>query len=317
MTVEIGEGDFRYSVSESWEKLPPGIAMGEVAAVAVGDDDRVYVFNRGEHPMIVFSREGEFIKSWGQGLFPHAHGLHMDKEQTLWLTDDQNHCVHRCTVDGEVLATIGVRGKPAPYMSCRPFCRCTHTAISPKGDLYVADGYWNPCVHQFSPDGKHIRSWGTSGTRPGEFNVVHNIVCDDDGWIYVADRENHRIQVFDSNGRYETQWNNLHRPCTLMLVGDHCIVGELPPTLPVNRKAPNLGPRFSVLDKSGNLVATMGDCIPGNGPGQFVAPHGLAMDSKGDLYVADVSHTSWPQSFPDTPMPSGLKSLFKLNHLPS
>ena len=100
-------------------------------------------------------------------------------------------------------------------MSGEPFHRCTHTALSPKGEIYVSDGYGNARVHKYSPDGKLLMSWGEPGTDPGQFNIVHNIVTDADGWVYVADRENHRVQVFDGNGKYETQWNNLHRPCGL------------------------------------------------------------------------------------------------------
>ena len=191
------------------------LALKDVAAVAVDSKDRVYVFNRGEHPMMVFDREGNFLASWGEGLFHRAHGLHIDADDTLYCTDDGDHTVRRCTTDGKVLLTIGVPGKPAPFMSGEPFHRCTHTALSPKGDIYVSDGYGNARVHKFSPDGKLLMSWGESGTEPGQFNIAHNIATDADGWVYVADRENHRVQVFDGNGKYETQWNNLHRPCGL------------------------------------------------------------------------------------------------------
>jgi len=103
-------------------------------------------------------------------------------------------------LEGKVLMTLGMPGKPAPYMSGEPFHRCTHTALSPTGDLYVSDGYGNSRVHKYSPDGKLLMSWGGPGTDPGEFNIAHNITCDADGWVYVADRENHRVQVFDGNG---------------------------------------------------------------------------------------------------------------------
>ena len=148
--------------------------------------------------------------------------------------------------DGKVLLTIGIPNKPAPFMSGEPFHRCTHTALSPKGEIYVSDGYGNACVHKYSPDGKLMKTWGEPGIDPGQFNIVHNIVTDADGWVYVADRENHRVQVFDGNGKYETQWNNLHRPCALCACGGgkqpNFIIGELGPGMPVNLKAPNLGP---------------------------------------------------------------------------
>ena len=213
MSVRLGSGEHTYRVVESWAKLPDGWELMDVGAVACDSKDRVYVFCRGEHPMIVFDRDGNFIKSWGEGTFPRAHGLHIDEHDQLYCTDDGGHFVRKCTTDGKVLLELGVPGKPAPFMSGQPFHRCTHTALSPKGEIYVSDGYGNAVVHKFTPDGRLIKSWGEQGTGPGQFNLVHNIVTDKDGWVYVADRENHRVQVFDGNGRYETEWHNLHRPC--------------------------------------------------------------------------------------------------------
>ena len=219
----LGSGEHRYRVVENWAKLPDGWTLTDVASVAVDSKDRVYVFNRGDHPMIVFDRDGNFIKSWGEGLFGRAHGLHIDADDNLYCTDDGDHTVRKCSTDGKVLLTIGIPNKPAPFMSGEPFHRCTHTALSPKGEIYVSDGYGNARVHKYTPDGKLIKSWGEPGTDPGQFNIVHNISTDADGWVYVADRENHRVQVFDGNGKYEAQWNNLHRPCAL-----HCCGGKSP-----------------------------------------------------------------------------------------
>lgn len=192
--VILGAGKHRYRVVADWAKLPEGWEFRDVAAVAVDSKDRVYVFNRGEHPMMVFDREGSFLRSWGEGSFPRAHGLHIDANDVLYCTDDGGHVVRKCTTDGKVLLELGVPGKPAPYMSGTPFHRCTHTALSPRGEIYVSDGYGNARVHKFSPNGKLLKSWGEPGTDPGQFNIVHNIVADPDGWVYVADRENHRVR---------------------------------------------------------------------------------------------------------------------------
>ena len=208
--------------------------------------------------------------------------------------------------EGKVLLTIGIPGKPAPYMSGEPFHRCTHTALSPKGEIYVSDGYGNACVHKYSPDGKLLKSWGEPGTDPGQFNIVHNICTDAEGWVYVADRENHRVQVFDGNGKYETQWNNLHRPCgcAAAAAAPNFIIGELGPGLAVNRKMPNLGPRLTIVDTKGKRIARLGgENGPGLEVGKFLAPHGIAMDSHGDIYIGEVGVTDWKTSFPDTPMP--------------
>ena len=135
--------------------------------------DQVYVFNRGEHPMIVFDRDGNFLRSWGEATFPRAHGLFIDADDTLYCTDDGGHFVRKCTTDGRVLLEIGVPGKPAPFMSGLPFHRCTHTALSPTGDIYVSDGYGNARVHKYSPDGKLLFSWGEPGTDPGQIGRAH------------------------------------------------------------------------------------------------------------------------------------------------
>ncbi|MGH7112948.1 MAG: peptidyl-alpha-hydroxyglycine alpha-amidating lyase family protein, partial [Stellaceae bacterium] len=212
MAIIVGDGDYKYRIIEDWAKLPDKWSFKEVGAVGVDGKDNVYVFNRGEHPVMVFDRDGKFLRSWGEGQYPRAHGVHMGPDDSIYLTDDGGHFVRKCSLDGKVLLELGVPGEPKPYMSGEPFHRCTHTALSPKGDIYVSDGYGNAKVHKYSPDGKLLMSWGGPGTNPGEFNIVHNICTDADGWVYVADRENHRIQVFDGNGKYETQWNNLHRP---------------------------------------------------------------------------------------------------------
>ena len=304
MAVILGSGAYRYEVVDNWAKLPPGREFNaDVAAVGVDAQDRVYAFNRGAHPMVVFDRDGNFLRSWGEGVFRRAHGVHMAPDDTLWLTDDGDHTVRHCTLDGKVLLTLGVPGMPKPYMSGEPFHRCTHTALSPQGDLYVSDGYGNSRVHKYSPDGKLLRSWGEPGTDPGQFNIAHNICCDADGWVYVADRENHRVQVFDGNGKYETQWNNMHRPSGLYLEPR-----RPGPLLRRRGRAaawrstydmPNIGPRVSIYSGKGELLARLGNRPAGLELGQFISPHGLAVDSRGDIYVGEVSFTNWGRRGPD------------------
>ncbi len=293
-TVKIGSGRFTYEIAVNWERLPPGYSWTDAAAVATDSQDRVYVFNRGEHPMIVFDSEGNFIKSWGEGVFTRAHGLTFAPDGTLYCTDDGDHTVRQCTLDGEVLMTIGTPGQAADLYGGQPFNRCTHVAIDPRtGDLYVSDGYGNARVHKYSPDGKLLFSWGEPGTDPGQFNIVHNIATDGNGYVYVADRENHRVQVFDSQGRYETQWVNLHRPCALCISDEqHVYIGELGYGMSVNRDHPNIGPRITVMDTSGERLAVVGHLGFGQDVGQFMAPHGLCLDSRDNIYVGEVAWTN-------------------------
>ena len=310
-TVKLGSGRFTYELAVGWEKMPPGYSWREATSVGVDSKDRVYVFNRGDHPMMVFARDGNFLDSWGEGVFTQPHGVTIGPDDAIYCTDSEDHTVRKCTPDGKVLMTIGTPGKPAEAFSGRPFNRCTHAALDPKtGDIYVSDGYANSRVHKYSPDGKLLFSWGESGTDPGEFNVVHNIATDRDGYVYVADRENHRVQVFDSSGKYEAQWNNLHRPCTLFISkAQHVYIGELGWGVRASRKVPNIGPRITVMSTGGEQLARIGHMGYGLDLGQFVAPHGISLDSSDNVYLAEVSRTVMSQ---EGEPPADLRSLQKL-----
>ncbi len=291
-----------------------------MAAVAVDSKDQVYAFNRGgRHPVMVFDRDGNYLRSWGEGVFKRAHGAYTAPDDTLWLTDDGDSTVRRCTLDGKILMTLGVPGKPSPYMSLEPFNRCTHTAMSPEGDIYVSDGYGNARIHKYTADGRLQFSWGEPGTGPGQFNIPHNVCCDADGWVYVADRESHRIQVFNGKGQYETQWNNLHRPNSIYMRPGKChicYIGEGGPTMSVNAKSPGLGPRVSVVDAQGKLLARLGDPKGfGLNPGQFMSPHGLSVDSQGSIYVSEVGATRLAKDRPDGSLPPGMSTLRKLRKI--
>ena len=293
-TVKLGSGSFTYEVAVDWEKLPAGYWWRDAAAVAVDKQDRVYVFNRGDHPMIVFDKDGNFLQSWGEGVFKNAHGVTLGPDDTLYCVDDGDHTVRKCTLDGKVLMTIGVPGQHAGPYSGDPFNRCTDLALDPNtGDLYVSDGYANARVHKYSPDGKLLFSWGGPGTDPGEFNIPHNIATDKDGYVYVADRESHRVQIFDRNGRFETQWNNLHRPCALFISEDQLVyIGELGWGMSVNEHHPNLGPRITVMNTKGERLGRIGHMGWGLDVGQFIAPHGIGLDSEGSIYVGEVAWTN-------------------------
>jgi DNA-binding beta-propeller fold protein YncE len=294
MGAMLGSGDYVYEELSDWAQLPAGWTFKEVADVAVDSQDRVYVFNRGEHPMMVFGPDGSFVAAWGEGLFTRPHGLTLGPDETLYCVDDGGHCIRKCTLDGKVLETIGVPGEPAPRQSGQPFNQPTKVAFDPKtGDLYIADGYGNAKVHKFSPSGRHLFSWGEYGTDPGQFNLVHSICTDGDGKVYVADRESHRVQVFDERGNFVGQWNNLHRPCGLYIQGELVYIGQLPTHLAVNASYPNIGACVSIHDLTGRRLGKLGDVRPGEEPGQFTAPHGLAVDSRGDIYVGEVSWSAY------------------------
>ncbi|MCZ6892488.1 MAG: peptidyl-alpha-hydroxyglycine alpha-amidating lyase family protein [Gammaproteobacteria bacterium] len=314
----IGSGDYRYSI-ESWPTLPAGWVLGDVAGVAVSDKDEIYLFTRGERPLLVFDSAGNLLRHWGEGQFVRPHGIDLGPDGTIYCTDDGAHVVRTFTPEGKELLRIGLPGEPEPMMSGLPFNKCTHTALSPSGDIYVSDGYGNARVHKYSPNGKLLFSWGGPGISPGEFNFPHNIVSDADGWLYVADRENHRVQVFNGNGKFETQWHSLHRPCALCKTnGTNPLfyVGELGPSLAANITFPNLGPRISVVAADGSIVARVGDEVAGLETNQFVAPHGIAVDSLGNIYLGEVSYAGWPQFFPGQDLPDTLRTMRKLVRVP-
>ena len=308
----LGSGSLRYEVSgEDWGNLPEGWTYKEATAVAVDSKDNVYVFNRGTQPMVVFDRDGNFLRAWGGDIFTLAHGVSVGPDDSIYCADSGDHTVRKMSPEGEVLLTLGTKGQPAPPMSGRPLCRPTHLAVDRRnGDLFVSDGYSNARVHHYTPDGELVGSWGESGTGPGQMNIVHNIAIDDDGWIYVADRENRRIQVFDTDGNLEAQWANLSRAATVCV--DHqglVYVGEYYAGIGSNVLGTDLGPRVTIFDTQGNVQAKLGRESYGDQPGRFYAPHGISVDSRGDIYVAEVS---WAEYGMHMDPPKVLRSLQKL-----
>ena len=301
----LGEGDYKYEIIENWEKLPDEYKWPETASVITDDQDNVYVFIRGNHPMIVFDSDGNFIKSWGENIFVRAHGLSKGPDNSIFCSDDGDHSVRQCDLDGNVLMTIGNPGNPSKPFSGIPFNRCTHTAVDfNTGNIFISDGYQNSKVHKYDPNGKLIKSWGTPGVDEGEFNIVHNLALDSNGYLYVCDRENHRIQIFDMEGKFQSEWSNVHRPCAIYIDSNDVVyVAELGWATKINRDMPNIGPRISIFNSFGKLLQRVGNQGYGTDLGQFTAPHGLCLDSQLNMYVAEVSktnisHVEAPPDFP-------------------
>jgi hypothetical protein len=301
----IGEGGFKYETEEGWGKFPEGYDFPDASGVTVDSKDNVYVLNRGPHPVIVLDKDGKFVRSWGEGEFDaRAHGIHASPDDFIWTVNDNQHCIKKYTPEGELVLTVGIEGQEAEKWSGKPFNRPTNMAISPNtGDVYVTDGYGNSRVHRYSSEGKHIVSWGAPGVDPGEFQVPHNVVIDGDENVYVTDRENYRLQVFDADGNLKTIWHNIYRPQALCMDREGTIyIGEM---LMENELFDygKVGHRLNAYRKDGTRLARIGDAMIGDGPTQFIAPHGFGVDSQGNLYVGEVSYTVYgrrmdpPQTF--------------------
>ncbi len=303
--VRVGGGPARFTANADWARLPAGYRWTEVAGVAADRQDRVFVFNRGERPVLVFAPDGTFLHGWGEGLFARPHGICVGPDDAVWCTDDLDHTVRKFTPDGRLLLTLGTSGRPSDtgatshdYRSIRragpPFHYPTNVAFSPEGDLYVTDGYGNARVHKFAPDGRLLLSWGEPGSGPGQFHLPHGIAVDREGTVYVADRENSRVQLFAPDGRYVAEWAEIARPCQVTLDGGGLVyvaavgyrAGMWPGTEAPGPDAP--GGRVSVFDPQGRLLARWGGGRNPTAPGDFFAPHDLCLDGRGDLYVAEV-----------------------------
>jgi DNA-binding beta-propeller fold protein YncE len=290
---------------KQWEQLPAGWSFVEVAGVATDSRDRVYVFNRGDHPVIVFERDGRFVASWGEGVFKRPHGISIGPDDAVYCTDDLDHTVRKFTTDGKLLQTFGTSGQASDtgidgidYRTIRragpPFHRPTNVALAADGALYVTDGYGNARVHKFTPDGRLLFSWGEPGSGPGQFNLPHGIALDREGRVYVADRENSRIQVFSPAGQFLTEWTNVARPMQVFIDRQENVfvveTGWRAGLFPWQR-APGpdpVGARLSVFDRSGRLQARWGGGDDPCAAGNFFAPHDLWIDSHSDIYVGEV-----------------------------
>jgi DNA-binding beta-propeller fold protein YncE len=194
---------------EEPDTMPAGWKFGRVSAVAVNSQREVFVFQRGPKadPIVVFNPKGEYLRSWGKGMFGNPHGMRVDKDDNVWVTDNGDHQVMKFSRDGKLLLTLGTKKKPGT--DDKTFNRPTDIAFGRNGDVYISDGYGNSRVVKFSPEGRFVQTWGDRGTGPGQFNTPHSIAIDSKGLVYVSDRENNRIQIFDAAGKFLKQWKHL------------------------------------------------------------------------------------------------------------
>ena len=316
--VESQRDAAAYRVVNDWPRLPPGFRFDQVAGVAVNSRDEVLVFHRGDRSWLdeegpirrptilkVDAASGRVIDSLGANLFRNPHGIAVDADDNIWIADNNLHQVFKLSPSGEVLMTLGeagVRGADATH-----FSGVTDVAVAPDGSIYVTDGYGNNRLVKFSPRGEVLFEVGGAepGDGPGQFRLPHGVTLDAAGRVYVADRSNVRIQIFEPDGTFITQWTSeaLGRPWGLEVAADgflyvvdggdywltRQLLSERPDTLPRDRA------RVHRMDLDGNILDTFG--AYGQYAGQMIWPHDVAVDRTGGIYVAEVHQGMRVQKF--------------------
>jgi DNA-binding beta-propeller fold protein YncE len=258
---------YSYVIDRDWMKLPEEMELGIIGGVAVDSEDNVYLFHRGKGPIASFSSDGAFLNAFGDDDIEDPHGISVGADDVLYVVDRDGHQIFRYSQGGEILLRLGSRGQ-ASFEA--PFNHPTDAFEGSGGEIYVSDGYGNSRVHKFSSDGAHLMSWGRSGTGPGEFSVPHGICVDTQGRVYVADRDNHRVQIFTGDGQYLSEWNGYYRPTDVQIDRNGAVYVS------------DLAGRISVYDQDGNLLGRVRVGQTGKGD----RAHGVCVNSKGIVYVA-------------------------------
>jgi DNA-binding beta-propeller fold protein YncE len=261
-----------YRVVADFPQLPKGVRLAGVSGVALDSKGNVFVFHRGEAPILVFEPSGKFVRSFGKGLFKSAHGLRIDRDDNLWTTDNADHVVIKFDHEGKVLMTLGERGVAGEDE--RHFNKPADVAVAANGDFFVADGYGNSRVAKFDKDGKFLLTWGKKGKGEGQFNLPHAVRIDSKGLVYVGDRENDRVQVFDQQGKFIRQFGGF-APFGLFITPDDQLFAADGRAHQVHR-----------LTSEGKILETWGKRGPE--PGNFFLPHGIAVGADGAVYVTEI-----------------------------
>lgn len=264
-----------YAVDPDWPRLPAGWTFEETPGVAVDAREHVFVFHRGRHSIIEFDKSGNVVRFWGDGVFVRPHALEFDPEGNLWAVDDQGHIVVKMDGLGRVRMVLGrknTRGETSDT-----FNRPTDIAFAPNGDFYVTDGYGNSRVVKFDKQGRFVKAWGKKGSAPGEFDLPHAVVVDARGRVYVGDRENRRLQVFDADGNFLAVWNHVGSPWGLAISSDQFLF-----------LCDGYNNRILKLGLDGAVLGVVGS--HGKLPGELDYAHHLAVGPSGSLYVAEIKN---------------------------
>lgn len=264
---------------QDWAQLPKGWNFGECSGVDVDKNDNVWVFNRGLHPVIEFDKSGRMIQAWQDVPIRVPHGIRVGPDGNVWAVDVKGHVVIKFTPSGRVLLVLGNRqGTSGNNDSHDAFNEPTGLWFLPNGDFYVADGYVNSRVIQFNKNGEYLTHWGHKGTGDGEFNLSHDVTVDTRGRVYVADRTNQRVQIFDSKGRFLGKWTDVGAPWGLYYVARENAI----------YMCDGFNNRVVKLNTDGQVLGVLGSY--GKVPGKFDFAHNIAVDSEGSIYVVEIKN---------------------------
>ncbi len=302
----------RAVTADGWSAPLDPWSTPDAVAVDVGADGLVHVFVRGPEPVLVFDAGGTLVRSWGAGRFASPHGVHVAPDGHVWCVDVGRDAVECFTPDGELVRALARSETPAWGV---PFSAPTDVCVLADGTTFVTDGYGNAHVHRFSADGALERTWGAAGDGPGALRVPHAILpTPDEQRLLVADRENHRIQIYDLDGGLLDSWTDFARPTSMAWdaagrlwvaeLGD--VAGRLPSSPPIPAS-----PRFSrcsVVAPDGTVLARVGGADPAR-TGSFWAAHGIAVGGDGGVYVGEVGRSLRAAGAPDDPLGHGLQKL--------
>lgn len=291
-----------YDVDPSWPDQPDSVApFGWVSGIAIDGQGQIWVFNRGADPVQVYTTEGRFVRTWGRGDFSDPHQIRIGPDGNVWVSDFGLNTVQKFTPEGTLLMTLGVRGERGDDET--HFNMPTDMAITPAGDIFVADGYGNRRIVHFDKDGRFIKAWGTYGTGPGQFVLPHAIVVDSTGRLYVADRNSGRVMVFNQDGEQLAVWSNLIMPWGLSVNAEDelWVCGSTPHWWVRDGHAPEYKDQIFMRFTPDGVVrqvwsVPLGDIGPDkNSPdttrlkhGETVGVHCIAQDPDGNLYVGDI-----------------------------
>ena len=280
LSIDGPDLGYRAVPTEEAFRMPADTVFGQVAGVAITPAGNLMVLHRGDRAFLEFDPDGNFVRGFGEGMFGRAHGLRYDEDGNMWVTDGGRHTVMKLDPDGAVLIALGVPGERGVWDEAagrRTFDEPNDVAVASNGDVFVVQGHTRgePRVLKFDPDGNFLTMWGSRGDGPSQFSVAHSIVIDAEDRLYVADRENQRVQIFDTDGRWLDEWTFSAMACALYLGEDGFMY-----------MTSGFDAQIVKLDMQGNVLGVTGSS--GDGPNQYGEAHYLTLGPNSEIYVADV-----------------------------